>query len=60
MDLKEIGGEEVDWIHLQRQMEGCCANGYEISGFAKCGEFLGHLKNFPPPPRNNALCGVSQ
>jgi len=44
MDLKGIGGEEVDWIHIYKQVEGCCDNGNELSGFTKCGGFLGPLE----------------
>jgi hypothetical protein len=43
MDLREIGSEGVDWIHLAQdrgQWGGGCEHGNEPSGSIKGGEFL--------------------
>jgi hypothetical protein len=43
MDLKEIGCEDVHWIHLDQNralMTGSCDHGNKLSGFIKGGEFL--------------------
>jgi hypothetical protein len=41
MDLKEIGWEGVDWIHLAQSepLVGPCEHSNELSAFAKNGEF---------------------
>jgi hypothetical protein len=43
MDLREIGWEVVDWMHLAQEggkVAGCCENGNETSGYIKGGEFF--------------------
>jgi hypothetical protein len=40
MDLKYIGWEVVDWIHVvQDKDRGCWGHGNELSRFMKCREF---------------------
>jgi hypothetical protein len=39
-DLREMGWEDVDWIHLIQDMTGSCEHGNEPSGSIKGGEFL--------------------
>jgi len=42
----EIGWEHVDWIHLTQgrvKWHALVVRGNELSGFIKCGEFLGRL-----------------
>jgi hypothetical protein len=42
MDLREIGWEVVDWIHLAQDsgpMAGCCEHGSECSGSIEGSEF---------------------
>jgi hypothetical protein len=43
MNLKEIGWEDVDWIHLA---QGRDEHGNETSGFIKCAEFLDYLSDY--------------
>jgi hypothetical protein len=49
MDLREIGWEGVDWMHLA-QDRGPVAVGWqhdnECSGSIKCGEFLDKLSDY--------------
>jgi hypothetical protein len=41
VDLKDIGLEGVDWIHLaQRPVMGCCEHGIELLDSIKGREFL--------------------
>jgi hypothetical protein len=42
MDLREIGWEGVDWIHLAQDIPvvGSCEDGDEPSGSIKGGKFL--------------------
>jgi hypothetical protein len=43
MDLREVGWEVVDWIHLAQDkgpMAGCCEHGKKLLGSKKGGEFL--------------------
>jgi hypothetical protein len=41
VDLREIGWEGVDWMHLtQGSVAGSCEHGYEPLGSTKGGEFL--------------------
>jgi hypothetical protein len=41
LDLREIGLEGVDWMHLGQvgPVAGCCEHGNEPSGSVKGGEF---------------------
>jgi hypothetical protein len=44
MDLREMGWQGVDWIHLaQAPVAGYCEHGSEPSGCIKGGEFLEYL-----------------
>jgi hypothetical protein len=40
MEVQEVGGGRGDWMELAQDM-GNCECGNELSGFIKCGEFLG-------------------
>jgi hypothetical protein len=41
MDLREIGLESVDWIHLAQDLVGSCEHGNEPSDLIEGREFLG-------------------
>jgi hypothetical protein len=43
MDVREIGWEDGDWIHMAQDrgpVVGCCGHGDELSGSIKDVEFL--------------------
>jgi hypothetical protein len=60
MDLKEIGCEDVNWIHLAQEgyVRGCCKHGTEPLGSVK-GEFHENLRDFSFS-RRTLLHGVRQ
>jgi hypothetical protein len=45
MDVKEIGCDDVDWIHLAQDRDHC-EFGNEPSGCIICGEFLERLNSW--------------
>jgi hypothetical protein len=47
MDLKEIGWEDVDWIHVAQDIDQWQGeHGNETSGFIKCWEFRDQLSDY--------------
>jgi hypothetical protein len=51
MDLRDIGREGVEWLHL----EGFCEHGNVPSGFVKTGEVLGFSRTLIHGIRMNCL-----
>jgi len=46
MDLREIGWDVVDWLHLAEDRAGSCEHDNELSGSIKGGEFLDQINDY--------------
>jgi hypothetical protein len=45
MDLKEVGQEGMDWLHLAQDRDKWQSLVSTVINFIKCGEFLDYLRN---------------